>query len=380
MTSRRIMENKSELQYQIGGLQDLLNNSNEEVAKRNFVYAKFQNNSFNENFLIQCVQSDLLDYQNYVKEIISYKRPVIDDLIKKIQETVDEVNPNFKVHLYGSYATGLCLPWSDMDVVLINTNKTETFDEYLLGKLYMKLVSKPWIKSYKLIDTTNVPIIKLISNDTFEFHIDISVENERHFGLKCVQLVKTFLKEYHILEPIVLALKTLLYNGNLNDPYKGGLSSYGLILMVVSFIQSEIENIKFKYNNPMILGETFLSILRHYGIIFDFGKYAIFTYIPNDDRSESNIYENILSLTGQNSHEVVIVDPLNNQNNVAKSSFQFTNIKMAFMVAYVVAREDCECGCHYDYLKNKTINTEHCILKRIFNSVKRFSNNTPNHS
>lgn len=56
-----------------------------------------------------------------------------------------------------------------------------------------------------------------------------------------------------------------------------------------------------------------------------------------------------------------------------KSTFQYMNIKMAFMIAYMVAKEDCECGCHYDILQNKVIGVEHCILKRIFNSVKRFS-------
>jgi hypothetical protein len=49
------------------------------------------------------------------------------------------------------------------------------------------------------------------------------------------------------------------------------------------------------------------------------------------------------------------------------------NIKMAFMIAYMVAKEDCECGCHYEGIQNKIFETEHCILKRIFNSVKRFS-------
>ena len=49
------------------------------------------------------------------------------------------------------------------------------------------------------------------------------------------------------------------------------------------------------------------------------------------------------------------------------------NIKMAFMIAYMVAKEDCECGCHFNVIQNKYFETEHCILKRIFNSVKRFS-------
>lgn len=53
---------------------------------------------------------------------------------------------------------------------------------------------------------------------------------------------------------------------------------------------------------------------------------------------------------------------------------------MAFMLGYVVSHEECECGCHYTSSEldlTNTNNSEHCILKRIFNSVKRFNGNNP---
>ncbi len=50
---------------------------------------------------------------------------------------------------------------------------------------------------------------------------------------------------------------------------------------------------------------------------------------------------------------------------------------MAFMIGFVVSREECECGCHYSNMNDECVisNTDHCILKRIFNSVKRFNAN-----
>lgn len=83
----------------------------------------------------------------------------------------------------------------------------------------MKLTSKPLANDHKFIENTAVPIIKLVSNDKFNFRIDISKESEKHSGLKKVELVKSYLKTYSVLEPIILALKTLLNNGNLNNPY-----------------------------------------------------------------------------------------------------------------------------------------------------------------
>jgi hypothetical protein len=51
---------------------------------------------------------------------------------------------------------------------------------------------------------------------------------------------------------------------------------------------------------------------------------------------------------------------------------------MAFMISYVVAHEDCECGCHFNRDLPFQINNEHCILKRIFLSVKRFNSSPSN--
>ena len=186
-----------------------------------------------------------------------------------------------------------------------------------------------------------------------------------------VDLVKEYLNTYKVLKSIILALKTLLKNGNLNYPYKGGLSSFGLILMVVSFIQSEIDNEKYKEKSLTIIGETFLNVLGHHGIFFDYNNYVIIIYIVNekgDGGDKENTYQFI-----PNTHKLIIVDPLNKQNNVAKSTFQFMNIKMGFLIAFMVAKEDCECGCDYEYLKNdRDMEHGHCILKRIFNSIKRF--------
>ena len=50
-------------------------------------------------------------------------------------------------------------------------------------------------------------------------HIDISLQDSKHYGLKCVELVKSFMKEYEPLEPLIFALKNILKNSNLNDPY-----------------------------------------------------------------------------------------------------------------------------------------------------------------
>ena len=82
-----------------------------------------------------------------------------------------------------------------------------------------------------------MPVLKLEMTDAFEHtKLDITVQDSRHQGLKCVELVNKFLEYYPQIKSIILVLKQFLKNINKNDPYKGGLSSYALILMVVAYI------------------------------------------------------------------------------------------------------------------------------------------------
>lgn len=46
---------------------------------------------------------------------------------------------------------------------------------------------------------------------------------------------------------------------------------------------------------------------------------------------------------------------------------------MAFAISYFVSYEECDCGCHYYNLVEDSQKFEHSILKRIFNSVRRYN-------
>ena len=281
------------------------------------------------------------------------------------------------MNLYGSHATNLCLPWSDLDVVLIkrlNGNNISsiqtTFDNSsLLSKLFENIRNEPWVKDCKLISKASVPIIKLFAIEQYNnMSIDISIQDENHFGLKCVELVKNYIKEYKSLKPLVLAIKNILKRANLNDPYKGGISSYGLILMIVYFLQGlKLSGVDISPGeNNCNLGKLFFNFLKFYGLTFETNK----TIIKINDGMNDKIFNEFDFHTS----DLVIIDPLNSYNNIAKSCQQFYNIKIAFIICLMTLEDDCECGCHYNQLgdKNDNIQVEHCFLKRIFNCVKRF--------
>ena len=144
---------------------------------------------------------------------------------------------------------------------------------------------------------------------------------EFHNGIKCVELVKEYLLDCWFIEPLILVLKQMLKVNGLNDPYKGGLSSYGLLLMIVAFIQFRKLN-KVRIPQNINLGNILLDFLHYYGEILQYHDYGIMCRKPNDLTESNNFYSLIPEITMYQANKVPCIDdPLNPQNNVGKSTF-----------------------------------------------------------
>ena len=195
--------------------------------QNNFKYYSnklMNNNIYPDEYIKQCLQKDLIDFNNYVGARIQMISPKVKELISYIQSAVDaSIGKDYEVKLYGSHATGLCLPWSDIDVVLCKKNG-EDIDTNLymtLHDLYIYLKEKNNFKDIKHIGTTTVPLIKIKTKENIGIQsVDISLQDKSHYGIKCVSLVLSFKEEYEVFLPMILALKNILKQANLNDPYK----------------------------------------------------------------------------------------------------------------------------------------------------------------
>lgn len=56
-------------------------------------------------------------------------------------------------------------------------------------------------------------------------------------GFKTVQIVQNYLNEMPALRPLVLVLKRMLSQCDLDSAVTAGLSTYSLIFMIISFLQ-----------------------------------------------------------------------------------------------------------------------------------------------
>merc|ERR1719264_1489683 len=75
--------------------------------------------------------------------------------------------------------------------------------------------------------------------DYYKLRVNITVEGSTHCSPERSQFIQRALNDCKILKPVYLALKHIVYYCEMNESQTRGLSSYGLFLMVLSYIQNQ---------------------------------------------------------------------------------------------------------------------------------------------
>ena len=335
-------------------------------SKSSYKYSLLLNLDIKKELVYSQLKLDLIDFMNYVHARNAKLESTLQKINSLIEKSVlESLGKEYQLHMYGSRATKLCLPWSDIDYVISYT-KNNYIDPLKILYDYLYTIPERFFIDMKYIPGASIPVLKIFTNNEYhKISLDISMENQEHHGEECVNYIKNKIKEFEVLTPITFALKTILQKAFLNDPYKGGLSSYGVILLIINFL-----NVQNKRGNDISmnsLGKLFYDILYYYGFEHDVSNPIILDDKTDLDKvyffHQFHIYKK----------EFILVDPLNIANNVAKNTRQYQNIKLAFKIGYVSFLESCECGCHYQYdgINIKEDGCEHNLLVRIFNDVKR---------
>ena len=337
----KVQEDKKELQTKVNNLKAYELNENQ-MAKTQTEFNNLfidmerqydmEENDFDMSNAAQKVFNKLHDeiilFNAGVKSIMDEIDPIKHVIIQKLSSLICNAIPNSEVQVYGSHATKLCLHWSDIDLVLKPKERAKTprGTEGIQGayrevpqKNWLQLVyaelkkqdNCKWVKCVDFIEHTTVPVIKMqclyqseddpnskyLPNGNIPryphivekpINIDISLMSENHNGLACVDLVKAYLAESNIIEPLILIMKQMLKVWGFNDPYHGGLSSYALFLMIVSFLQEKKKPLQM---NQVNLGEVLLELIKHYAEL-DTAQYAIACRMPGSNSETRNVYPN----------------------------------------------------------------------------------------
>lgn len=247
------------------------------------------------------------------------------EVVDRIKGVIHDLWPNAEVQVFGSFSTGLYLPTSDIDLVVFG--KWETLPLWTLEEALRKR-NVADENTIKVLDKATVPIIKLTDSFT-EVKVDISFNVKS--GVKAACLIKEFKEKYPVLPYLVLVLKQFLLQRDLNEVFTGGIGSYSLFLMAVSFLQLHYRD---DVCSPNInIGVLLIEFFELYGRHFNYLKTGIRIKDGGCYVAKDEVQKNMMD--GYRPSMLYIEDPLQPDNDVGRSSYGAMQVKQAFDYAYV---------------------------------------------
>ncbi|KAM6903313.1 terminal nucleotidyltransferase 4A isoform 2-T2 [Lycodopsis pacificus] len=248
------------------------------------------------------------------------------EVVSRIEMIIKELWPTADVQIFGSFSTGLYLPTSDIDLVVFGKWERPPLQE-LEQALRKHNVAEPF--SIKVLDKATVPIIKLTDQET-EVKVDISFNVET--GVKAASFIKDYVKMYPVLPYLIFVLKQFLLQRDLNEVFTGGISSYSLILMVISFLQLHP---RIDARNPSEnLGVLLIEFFELYGRHFNYLKTGIRIKSGGAYLAKEEIMKAMTN--GYRPSTLCIEDPLLPGNDVGRGSYGAMHVKQVFDYAYTV--------------------------------------------
>lgn len=279
---------------------------------------------------------EMKDFVNYIspskKEIITR-----NDVIKQLQTQISSYWPRTEVHVFGSSATDLYLPGSDIDLVVIS----DTGDYELRSRLYQLssfLRNKNLAKNIEVIAKAKVPIVKFVTPGT---NINIDISFERTNGIEAARRIRSWLETTPGLRELVLIVKQFLRSRRLNNVHVGGLGGYSTIILCYHFLQLHP---RLSTKNMVAidnLGALLIEFFELYGRNFSYDN-LIISIDPDTGAARYLRKRDYPSLnTSKNPFSIVIQDPADKDNNISRSSYNLRDVKKAFGGAFQLLVDKC---------------------------------------
>lgn len=264
---------------------------------------------------------NLLDYLKIFLFFSQWITPTADEKLKRddlkckiISAIKSCCGRNSRPVVFGSTATGLFSPLSDIDIVVLGVDGNI---QDMIYNLSSYLQNQKYVMQLKVIPLAKVPLIKFIDKET-NIPVDICFGVET--CIKNTAVVKRLLVQYPQAINIFVVVKYLLQMHGLNEVYSGGIGSYALLLIVVSFLQQKGCS-SFKNDGDMLI-----QFFYYYGVEFPYYEKGISvqgdgTLFLKQERGFDN---------AKQPHLLSIEDPSNPNNDVARSTFNIIYIQNVF--------------------------------------------------
>ncbi|KAM7538867.1 hypothetical protein Aperf_G00000052582 [Anoplocephala perfoliata] len=264
-----------------------------------------------------------------IKDFVSYIGPSHEEhwvrqfVVSKLRNLFLSIWRECWVDVFGSFSTGLYLPTSDIDVVIFGK-----WQNLPLITLEKALKACSYATDIKVLSNATVPIVKFTDIETglkvdISFNMLNSVEAARFVGNQVCC--------FPALRHLVLTLKQFLLIRDLNEVFTGGVSSYALILMCISFLKDKGLD---KSRGEPNLGSVLMDFLHFYGTQFNYkttGISASGQFIPKDSITQNP--------DSSSPSPLCIDDPISPGNNVTRRSYSALTVLKAFRTAFELLSE-----------------------------------------
>ena len=346
-------------------LEDLKNNfseseKNEEKLKKLIEKVSFYNLEdlrLVKHFIYFELRNFLLKYKEINQSIdVIYRnilynteklKPIKDQYLESTKEALKEKLDNIKFVQFGSYFTGLCTEFSDIDILIVyHDDRTEIEYGNYLKKVLEDIKKEKNFKNLVIeshLDNINAPPLITITydiskeitginfslkyldakkDDLNKLKIDITFTNNTDKKKRVkkteetVRIIKESLKKYKQLKPVVLYLKIYFKMQGEYSTYKGGINSLIIFCLARNiFVMCELSHIDVNtLPNGLIL--FFLS-----------EKFGHYNYLWGIDKDGKDYFLNVQEII---KHRFVINSPTDNKYNIAYGCYRPDDIITKF--------------------------------------------------
>jgi len=265
------------------------------------LYQQWYNSHHFQSELNHILTQEIIHFYGANKHLKEQEESNCEHVIKRLKSCVFEIHPKASIRTFGSYTTRLMIPGSDIDIQVslapsspVTTKKSSQFSKAqspistsqqstpdtttldapprngiiaFLRNLHARVLSSGLTTSDPLlIENTAVPVLKY-EDSKYKQKVDVSVNSEN--ALKAVEIIQSFNQQFDQFKYLVIIVKYFLKQRNLNDVFSGGLSSYAICLLVISYLQLAAKRGGHSLSNTS-LGQHLVEFFALFGTNFSF--------------------------------------------------------------------------------------------------------------
>jgi non-canonical poly(A) RNA polymerase PAPD5/7 len=219
--------------------------------------------------IVSRLHQEICDFYDFIKPQ-EYEKRIREDLMNRLEKIFCKPFPKSRLYAFGSFAQGIYLPTSDMDLVLFSpdfqrSGRVGFNHKKALYMMRQELVSARIIKRAQdatVIAKAKVPIIKFVDEAT-GLNCDISLDNDS--GIKALTTFEKWKRTWPFLPKLLSVLKQWLLMRGINEVFNGGLGGFSLTCMLVSMLQQRVDGQTQNLDSSSYLGELLLDFFDLYG-------------------------------------------------------------------------------------------------------------------